>query len=127
MSDLNTPLSRVKGLGSAKEGVSHWWHQRLTALLMLPLILLLALCLAALPQADHESFIAWVGSPVVSVLLLLLIGAVFYHARLGLQVVIEDYVSTHWLRTASIIVVSFLCLFFAVIGLISVLKIAIGI
>ncbi len=126
-SDLRTPLSKAKGLGSAKEGVSHWWRQRLTALLMLPLVVSLALCAAALPQANHAAFITWVGSPLVSVCLILLIGAMFYHAQLGLQVVIEDYVSTHWLRTTGIVVVSFLCLFFAVVGVISVLKIAIGV
>lgn len=126
-SDLRTPLSKAKGLGSAKEGVSHWWRQRLTALLMLPLVVSLALCAAALPQANHAAFVDWVGSPLVSVCLILLIGAMFYHAQLGLQVVIEDYVSTHWLRATGIVVVSFLCLFFAVVGVISVLKIAIGV
>ena len=93
---------------------------------MLPLIVLLVICVATLPQADHATFNAWVGSPVVSVFLILLIGAVFYHARLGLQIIIEDYVSSHWLRAASIIGVSFSCLLFAVIGVISVLKIALG-
>ena len=126
MSDLRTPLSRARGLGSAKEGVSHWWRQRLTALLMLPLVLLLVVCVATLPQADYATFSAWVASPVVTVCLILLIGAMFFHAQLGLQVIIEDYVSSHSKRTAAIIVVSFLCLLFAVIGVVSVLKISLG-
>jgi len=127
MSDLQTPLSRVKGLGSAKQGVGHWWHQRTTSLLMLPLVFLLALWVASLPELDHASFVGWVGSPLISVCLILLIGAMFYHAQLGLQIVIEDYVSSHWLRTASIVGVSFLCLVSAVIGVISVLRIALGV
>lgn len=126
MSDLRTPLSRVKGLGSARHGVSHWWHQRMTSLLMLPLIIPLVIWVVSLPQLDHASFIGWVGSPLISVCLVLLIGAMFYHAQLGLQVVIEDYVATHWLRTTSIVAVSFICLLFTVIGVFSVLLIALG-
>ena len=126
MSDLRTPLSRVKGLGSARHGVSHWWHQRMTSLLMLPLIIPLVIWVVSLPQLDHAGFIGWVGSPLISVCLVLLIGAMFYHAQLGLQVVIEDYVATHWLRTTSIVAVSFICLLFTVIGVISVLRIALG-
>lgn len=126
MSDLRTPLSRVKGLGSARHGVTHWWHQRMTSLLMLPLIILLAIWVVSLPQLDHASFVGWVGSPLISVCLVLLIGAMFYHAQLGLQVVIEDYVATHWLRTTSIVAVSFICLLFTVIGVFSVLRIALG-
>ncbi|MCB1859376.1 MAG: succinate dehydrogenase, hydrophobic membrane anchor protein [Gammaproteobacteria bacterium] len=126
MNDLRTPLSRAKGLGSAKEGVSHWWRQRLTSLLMLPLILWLTFSFASLPQADHATLSGWVGSPMVSIGLILLIAAVFYHTQLGLQVIIEDYVPAHGWRTAAIIGVGFFCLLFAVIGVIAVLKIALG-
>ena len=126
MSDLRTPISRVKGLGSAKEGVTHWWRQRLTALLMLPLVLFLVICIASLPHADHATFTAWIASPLVTVALVVLLGAVFYHAQLGLQVILEDYVSSHSVRTACIIGVGLLCLILAVVGVISVLKIALG-
>ena len=126
MSNLRTPLSRAKGLGSAKEGTTHWWRQRLTGLLMVPLVLVTVMCLAMLPQADHASFTEWVASPVITVCLVLLIGTVFYHASLGLQVIIEDYVSSHGMRTAAIILVGFGCLVFATLGILSVLKIALG-
>ncbi len=126
MNDLRTPLSRAKGLGSAKEGVTHWWRQRLTSILLLPLILWLTFSFAALPQADHATMVAWVASPAVTIGLVLLIAALFYHTQLGLQVIIEDYVPSHGWRTGAIVAVGLFCLLFAVIGVIAVLKIAVG-
>jgi len=126
MNDLRTPLARAKGLGSAKEGVGHWWSQRLSSLLLIPLVLWFGFSLAALPQAGHAELVAWISSPAVMAGLILLILTVFYHAQQGLQVVIEDYVSIHWQRTAGIILVSFLCLLLAVIGVIAVLRIGLG-
>lgn len=124
MDNLRTPLANVKGLGSAKEGVSHWWHQRMTALVLVPLVLWFCFAVASLPSASYESVLAWIQSPLVAVLLILTIASTFYHAQLGLQVIIEDYVPTRWKRTTTIIVVNFLCLFFALIGVFAVLKIA---
>ena len=125
MNNLNTPLSRVKGLGSAKEGTTHFWHQRLTALILIPLVLWFGFSIAAMP-VDHGTLTAWVAHPGVAIALILLILASFYHAQLGLQVIIEDYVSTHSIRIVSIILTNFLCLFFAIIGVVAVLKITLG-
>jgi len=125
MSNHRTPLSQVKGLGSAKEGTTHFWRQRLTALLLIPLILWFGFSLAAMP-VDYLTLIATIQHPAVTVALILLIMATFYHAQLGLQVIIEDYVSTHSTRIASIILVNFLCLLLGVIGIVAVLKIALG-
>lgn len=125
MKDLRTPLSRVKGLGSAREGTSHFWHQRLTALLLIPLVLWVGFSIAALP-ADHATLVDWVQNPLVTVALVLLVMAVFYHAQLGLQVVIEDYVSSHARRTLVLLTSNLLCLLFGTIGVISVLKISFG-
>jgi succinate dehydrogenase / fumarate reductase membrane anchor subunit len=125
MKDLRTPLSRVKGLGSAREGTSHFWHQRLTALLLIPLVLWVGFSIAALP-ADHATLVDWVQNPLVTVALVLLVMAVFYHAQLGLQVVIEDYVSSHARRTLALLTSNLLCLLFGIIGVISVLKISFG-
>ena len=125
MKDLRTPLSRVKGLGSAREGTSHFWHQRLTALLLIPLVLWVGFSIAALP-ADHATLVDWVQNPLVTVALVLLVMAVFYHAQLGLQVVIEDYVSSHARRTLGLLTSNLLCLLFGTIGVISVLKISFG-
>lgn len=125
MQDLRSPLSKVKGLGSAKDGTHHFWHQRLTALLLIPLVLWLGFSLAAMPL-EHAALLEWIRQPFVTVALLLLIFAVFYHAKLGLQVVIEDYVGTHSRRTLMLLLSSFLCLLIGIVGVVSVLKIAFG-
>jgi succinate dehydrogenase / fumarate reductase membrane anchor subunit len=125
MDPFRTPLSTVKGLGSTGEGTTHFWRQRLTALVLTPLLLWFCFSLAAMP-VSHATLVAWVAQPAVAVALILLIFANFYHAQLGLQVVIEDYVSTHSTRTIGIIVMTFLCLMFGLIGVFAVLKIAVG-
>ena len=125
MSDLRTPLSRVKGLGSAKDGTSHFWHQRLTGLLLIPLVLWIGFSLAALP-VDHATLVSWVQQTWVTISLVLLIIVVFYHAQLGLQIVIEDYISSHSRRTVVLLLSNLLCLLFGTIGVVSVLKISFG-
>ncbi|NQU69899.1 MAG: succinate dehydrogenase, hydrophobic membrane anchor protein [Rhodospirillales bacterium] len=123
---LRTPLGRVRGLGSAKDGVAHWWAQRITAVALLPLLLWLAASLAASAGMDHAAARAWLSNPVSAILMILLIGAGFHHAQLGLQVVIEDYVHTEWLKIASITSVKLAAVALAVAGIFSILKIAFG-
>ena len=125
MSELRTPLAKVKGLGSAKDGTGHFWHQRLTALLLIPLVLWFGFSLAAMP-VDHTSLLGWIQQPWVTVALVLLVIAVFYHAQLGLQVIIEDYISSHSRRTVVLLSSNLLCLLLGTIGVISVLKISFG-
>jgi len=125
MSDFRTPLAKVKGLGSAKEGTTHFWRQRLTALLLIPLVLWVGFSLAALP-VDHATLVSWIQQPWVSVALVLLMIVTFYHAQLGLQVVIEDYVSSHARRTMILLLSNLSCLLLGTIGVISVLKISFG-
>ena len=125
MKDLRTPLSRVKGLGSAKDGTSHFWHQRLTALLMIPLVLWIGFSVAALP-AEHADLVAWVQQPLVTAGLVLLVISLFYHAQLGLQVVIEDYIASHARRAVVLLISNLLCLLFGTVGVIAVLKISFG-
>jgi len=124
--NLRTPLSQVKGLGSAKDGVSHWWMQRLTSIALVPLVLWLGFALASLPGADYATFTEWVRSPMVAVLLILTIVVAFHHGQMGLQVIIEDYVSHEPARVAAIILVKLFAVLFSVIGVYSVLKIALG-
>ena len=125
MADLRTPLSRVKGLGSAKEGTTHFWHQRLTALILVPLVLWIGFSLAALPL-DHTSLVSWIQQPLVTIALVLLIVTTFYHAQMGLQVIIEDYISSHSRRTMVLLISNFLCLIYGIVGVVAVLKIAFG-
>ncbi len=89
---LRTPLGRARGLGSAKDGSSHWWSQRLTSLALVPLILWFVFSVALMTGADHVQFLEWVQSPVVAGLLILLISVGLLHSQQGMQVVIEDYV-----------------------------------
>ncbi len=125
MADLRSPLSRVKGLGSAKSGTEHFWHQRLTALLLIPLVLWLGFSLASMPL-EHAALLDWIRRPLVTIALVLLIVALFYHAKLGLQTVIEDYVSSHARRTAMLLLSNLVCLLFGIVGVVSVLKISLG-
>ena len=123
---MRSPLGRVRGLGSAKEGVAHWWSQRLTAIALVPLSLWFVGSLAGLAGADHAAIKLWAGSPVVASLLVLLIVATFYHAYLGLQVVIEDYVHVEGAKLALLLLVRAVSLLLAAIAIMSVLTLALG-
>ncbi len=119
---LRTPLSEAKGLGSAKEGVAHWWFQRLTAIALIPLAVWLAFAVSMLGDASYETVRAWLETPHVAILLILLVVATFYHSQLGLQVIVEDYVHG-WLKVVTLILINFLCIALAVIGVVALLKI----
>lgn len=123
---LRSPLGRARGLGSAKEGVAHWWAQRVTALALIPLLLWFVVSVIALAGADYARTTAWIASPVPAVLLVVLIAATFYHAVLGLQVVIEDYIHPESLRIALILLVKAAAIVLAVAAIFAVLKIALA-
>jgi len=120
---LRTPLAKVRGLGSAKEGTEHFWMQRLTAIALVPLTLWFVISVIAHVGASYGEFVYWMSSPLSGGLMILLVVATFYHAQLGLQVVIEDYVHTEWKKLTSLIVMRFFCVFLGVIGVLSILKI----
>src|ERR1700730_8466419 len=123
---LRSPLGRAIGLGSAKEGVEHWWRQRVTALALVPLVLWFVVSVIGLVGADRAALVAWVHRPMPAMLLILLLVATFYHAALGLQVVIEDYVHSEAMRLAAMLIMRLLCIIFAVRGIFAVLKLALG-
>ena len=123
---LRSPLGRVRGLGSAKEGTKHWWYQRLTAIALVPLSLWFAVSVLTYASADYATAVAWMSSPLITSLFALLIVALFYHAQLGLQVVIEDYVHLEWLKIASLIVMKFACIVLATVSLVSVIRLSLG-
>jgi len=124
MSNFRTPLSKVKGLGSAKEGTDHFWKQRLTAIALAPLVLWLAFSIASLPGMDYIAIREWLSQPFNAIVMILLLITGFFHARLGLQVVIEDYVGSHGPRTIAIIAVTFVAAALCVTGVFSVMRIA---
>ena len=90
--DTRSPLARAIGLGSAKQGVEHWWAERVSAVALVPLTLWLVASIIAHTGSDYANFIAWLRTPLATILMILLLIASFYHTALGLQVVIEDYV-----------------------------------
>lgn len=118
-----TGIGRVRGLGSAKEGSHHWWVQRLTAGSNLALMLWFVLSLARLPGLEHEVIVSWLGSPLNAVLLILLVVSVFWHFRLGLQVVIEDYQHDET-RVVALILVNFFAIGGGALAIFSILKIS---
>lgn len=118
-----TALGRVRGLGSAKDGSAHWWAQRLTAIALVPLVMWFVVSVVLLTASPHQAAIAWLGHPVVATLMVLLIVAAFHHAQLGLQIVIEDYVHTEWLKIGSIVLVKFAAIVLGLGAVIAALKI----
>ena len=123
---LRTPLAQARGLGAARDGIHHWWTQRLTALALIPLSLWLVASIITISGADYPTAVEWVQSPVVAVLLLLFIAVAFYHAQLGMQVVLEDYVHVEWAKVATIIFLKFLMIALAFIAGFAVLRVALG-
>ncbi len=119
-------LKQVRGLGSAKSGVHHWWLQRVTAVGTFALALWFVASLILLPNLDHSSVVAWVGQPLVAVPLLLLSVSVFWHARLGVQVLIEDYVHGEGLKLLAIVALNFFILGVGAIAFFSIARIAFG-
>jgi len=123
---LRSPLSQARGLGSAKDGVHHWWMQRLTAIALIPLSLWFAFSIARYHVADYNTMILWLHNPYVAVALVLFFIASFYHAALGVQVVIEDYVASEWLKISSIVLVKLALFALAAASVFAVLKVAFG-
>jgi succinate dehydrogenase / fumarate reductase membrane anchor subunit len=121
---LRTPLARVRGLGAAKEGVTHWWMQRVTALALIPLTVWFAYSVAMLGKLDHETLVTWIRSPTVTVLLILLTVVGLYHMQLGLRVILEDYIHSGWLKLGAIIVTNFTSVGLMVASVLTVLRIA---
>ncbi|MGA9852348.1 MAG: succinate dehydrogenase, hydrophobic membrane anchor protein [Gammaproteobacteria bacterium] len=124
--NFRTPLGRARGLGSAKEGTRHWTAQRLSAIALIPLILWFVVSVLIYLRTDYVTVINWVHRPWVAVLLVLLVGTLYYHAYLGLRVVIEDYVHDEWLKLSVMVLLKFICILLAAAGIFVVLRVAFG-
>lgn len=123
---MRSPLGQAIGLGSAKEGVQHWWVQRLTAVALIPLTLWFAASLIAHIGAGRAAVVQWLGAPGPAIAMLLLLIAAFYHLTLGLQVVIEDYVHSEWLKLPALVLNRLICIALAIAGIFAVLRMALG-
>jgi succinate dehydrogenase / fumarate reductase membrane anchor subunit len=123
---LRTPLGRVRGLGSAREGTGHWWQQRLTAVVLVPLALWLLASLISLSSSDHAAVTAWLIRPFNAVLLIIFLLALFHHTQLGVQVVIEDYVDSDSQKLACLVLVKFIAVFAGLASILAVLKVFLG-
>ncbi len=123
MRSLRTPLARVRHLGPAHSGTGHWWAQRVTAIALVPLTLWFVIAVIGHAGAGYDEVRAWIGHPVSGGLMLLLIGATFYHGAIGVQVVIEDYVLNEGAKLAGILAVKGLALLLGLAAALAVLKI----
>lgn len=121
---LRSPIGRVLGLGSAGEGVSHWWSQRVTAVALVLLGVWFVCALVRLPDLGYVTVAAWIAAPVNAVLLSLLLGTMIYHSMLGVQVVVEDYVIHHGFKIVTMLLLQFIHIVLAALGLFAVLRIA---
>ena len=124
--NLRSPLGRARGLGAAKDGLHHWWAQRLTALALIPLSVWFVASVVGLAGSGYEAFVLWLDTPCNATAMILFLAVTFHHAQSGVQVVLEDYVSHHGWRIASIIVVKFICYGLAALSIVSTLIVTFG-
>jgi succinate dehydrogenase / fumarate reductase, membrane anchor subunit len=123
---LRTPLSKVLGRGSAGEGVGHWWAQRVTAIALVPLTAWFSISLVSSSLQSYDAMRGWIGQPWVAVLSLLLVLTLAWHSKLGVQVVIEDYVHGKGAKTTWLLLSTFIHVIAAVAGVFAILRMALS-
>lgn len=122
--NLRNPLKTARGLGSSQSGVGHWWSQRVTAAALVLLGVWFVVTVLSLLHADYASARAAVARPWNAVLLIAFVLTAFWHAVLGLQVVVEDYVPTRWKEVSLLVTIKFLAVLGALASVLAVLRIA---
>jgi len=127
MTEHRTPLARVRGLGSAKSGTEHFWHQRLTAVANVPLTIAFVLIVVSLLGRNHAAAQQILGSPLVAIVILLFIGSVTYHMRIGMQVIIEDYVHDEVPKLALIMLNTFFTVAVGLASAYAIFKLSLGV
>jgi succinate dehydrogenase / fumarate reductase membrane anchor subunit len=120
------PLRQVLGAGPARSGVHHWWVQRLTALALVPLSIWFVVSLLCLRSLDHVTVVAWLGQPWTALLLVLFVLTAAWHSRLGVQVIVEDYVHGAGAKTLLLVLSAFVHVLAAAAAVFAVLKVALG-
>lgn len=121
---IKTPLARARGLGAAHSGSEHWWAERLTSVAALPLTLWLAWSVMVMPDWGYESFLLWLHAPVNAILMVLTVLVMFYHAALGAQVIVEDYIHHEGFKTFKLIGIKLYFFAAGVACIFAILKIA---
>jgi succinate dehydrogenase / fumarate reductase membrane anchor subunit len=124
---LRNPLGRARGLGSAKEGVSHHWGTQVTAVGLIPLSLWFVISVIGLHHADYATFKAWLSGPFNASMFVLTVLMVIYHAQLGVQMVVEDYVHGEGIKFGTLVATKLAAAFLAVFMTVSILKVAVGV
>ena len=124
---FRTPLGRVRALGSAKSGTGHFCHQRLTAIANVPLTIAFVVILVSLLGRSHATVVQTLSSPLVAIVMLLFIGSIIYHMKLGMQVIIEDYVHDEKWKFAAVIANIFFALAVGLAAVYAILKLSFGV
>ena len=123
---LRSPLSRVLGLGSAKDGTAHWWAQRVTAVALVPLTLWFVCSLLTLPDFEYETVRTWLSVPITGFLSVLLVAVMSYHSYLGTIVIIEDYVISSGMKVLSLMTLRFLYVLAGGAAMFAILRVVFG-
>jgi succinate dehydrogenase / fumarate reductase membrane anchor subunit len=123
---LRSPLGRVLGLGSAKDGTTHWWAQRVTAVALVPLTLWFVLSLLTLPNFDYETARTWLSVPITGFLSLLLVAVLSYHSYLGTIVIVEDYVTSSGMKVLTLMILRFLYVLAGGAAMFAILRVVFG-
>jgi succinate dehydrogenase / fumarate reductase membrane anchor subunit len=124
MDSYRTPLSRARGLGSAKHGVGHWIGERVGAIALVPLTLWGVFAVLRLAAGDYAFAVAWIGEPLNATLMVLLLGISFWHMCSGLRVIVEDYVHVTLNKSALLVLNLFVCALAGALSIFSILKVA---
>lgn len=117
-----SPLGTAQGLGSAKEGTQHWWGQRVSAALMIPLVIFLLFSFLSLAAIDHISISKWLQQPLVAGAMIMFVLTMFVHSELGTQSVVEDYIHGKT-KVVTLLLLKFVHILLAVIAILSILRI----
>lgn len=123
---IRTPLARVRGLGTAKDGTHHWWAQRVTSVILTPLVVWFVISMLSVSHADYETFQHWLSNPVRAGLMVTLLLTAFYHANLGMQVIYEDYVRPDGAKIVAVLATQFVLFLLGAVSVVAVLKIALA-
>jgi succinate dehydrogenase / fumarate reductase membrane anchor subunit len=123
---LQSPMGRVLGMGSAKDGTAHWWAQRVSAVALVPLTLWFVFSLMTLPAFDYDTVRTWLSVPISGFLALLLVAVLAYHSYLGTIVIVEDYVSAVGLKVLTLLVLRFLYVLCGGAGIFAILRVVFG-